>query len=167
MSIPAKPAPARDTEDLALRSVILYKLIKGSAELTLALVCILVVVTGHAESLHTLAEVLRHHVSRAWAVRAAIGLSGMATRHHVELTALALFLDGVLTAVESWALHTRRWWAEWLVVIASGALLPYEVLEIVRHVRVGRVLVFLVNLVIVVYMARRAHRRGRGAPKSA
>ena len=46
-------------------------------------------------------------------------------------------------------------------MIASGSLLPYELYELFRHLRVGRLLIFVINLGIVVYLTRRALRRGR------
>jgi uncharacterized membrane protein (DUF2068 family) len=157
----AGPSPDRDTNDVALRAIVLYKLLKCAAQIALGVVLFGLVLTGHAGALQSLAELLRHHASQAWALRAASFLMRVATPRHVELTALALALDGVLSGVEGWALHTRRWWAEWLVVIASGSLLPYELFELVRHLRAGRALVLVVNAVIVVYLARRAWRRGR------
>ena len=155
------PSPDRDIDDAALRAIVLYKLIKAVAQSALGIGIFGMVLTGHAGALQRLAEALRHHASQAWALQAASFLMRVATPRHVELTAVALLLDGALSGVESWALHTRRWWAEWLVVIASGSLLPYEVFELLRHARAGRVLVLVVNAVIVVYLARRAWRRGR------
>ena len=154
-------SPDRDTNDGALRVIVAYKAIKGALQILLGIGLFVMVLAGHTDALQGLAEILRHNASQAWALRAASYLMKIATPRHVELTALALVLDGALGGVESWALHTRRWWAEWLVVIASGSLLPYEVFEIVRHLRVGRVVVLVVNAVIVVYLAHRAWRRGR------
>lgn len=165
--MPAPTRTDRDTNDGALRVIVLYKAIKGALQILLGIGLFVLVLAGHADALQGLAAILRHNASQAWALRAASYLMRVATPRHVELTALALALDGVLSGVESWALHTRRWWAEWLVVLASGSLLPYEVFELVRHFRVGRVLVLVVNAVIVVYLARRAWRRGRkkGEPR--
>ena len=168
---PRVPAPAsppdRDTDTVGLRTVIAYKLIKGGAQLALALGLFGVVLAGRTDAIEGLATLLRHHVSGAWAVRAAGRLVSLATPRNVELTAVALLFDGVLSGVEGWALHTRRSWAEWLVVIASGSLLPYEIFALVRHARIGRGIVFLVNLVIVVYLARRALRRRRAEARDA
>jgi uncharacterized membrane protein (DUF2068 family) len=144
-----------------MRALIGYKAVKAAVQFLLALVLVGVVAAGHADALQSLAELLRHNLSQAWALRAASYLMNLATPRHVELTAVALALDGVLSGVEGWALHTRRWWAEWLVVVASGSLLPYELFELTRHFRAGRVLIFVINLGIVVYLARRALGRGR------
>jgi uncharacterized membrane protein (DUF2068 family) len=155
------PSPDRDTNDAAMRALVGYKLVKAAVQLLLGIVLVIVVLAGHADVLQSVAELLRHDLSQAWALRLATYLMNMATPRHVELTAVALFLDAGLSGVEGWALHTRRWWAEWLVVVASGSLLPYELYELTRHLRVGRVLILLINLAIVVYLAHRALRRGR------
>jgi uncharacterized membrane protein (DUF2068 family) len=57
-------------------------------------------------------------------------------------------------------------WAPWLVVGATSLLLPVELVEIIRHVTLGRVGLFLANSAIVIYLARgawRAHQQHRAA----
>jgi uncharacterized membrane protein (DUF2068 family) len=49
-------------------------------------------------------------------------------------------------------------------VIATGSLIPFELGALLREVRLGRVLILLVNLVIVAYLARRALRERTRAP---
>jgi uncharacterized membrane protein (DUF2068 family) len=70
-------------------------------------------------------------------------------------------LDGVLTLCEGWALHRRFAWSPWLVVVATGSLLPFEVVELVRRPHAVRLVIFVVNLTIVCYLAARATREGR------
>jgi uncharacterized membrane protein (DUF2068 family) len=59
------------------------------------------------------------------------------------------------------ALREGHWWGPWLVVVASGVLLPYELFELVRHPRVGRALLVVVNAAVVLYLGRRALREHR------
>jgi uncharacterized membrane protein (DUF2068 family) len=42
--------------------------------------------------------------------------------------------------------------------VATGSLLPFEVVALVRHFHVSRVLLFVVNLLIVGYLGRKALR---------
>jgi uncharacterized membrane protein (DUF2068 family) len=77
------------------------------------------------------------------------------------LTILALLLDGLLTLLEGWALYRGFPWAPWLVVIATGSLLPFEVAALARRLRVGRLLILLVNLAVVTYLGVRAMRQIR------
>lgn len=43
-------------------------------------------------------------------------------------------------------------WAEWFTTIITGSLLPLEVFEIHRHPTIVKVIVFLLNTAIVVYL---------------
>jgi uncharacterized membrane protein (DUF2068 family) len=47
------------------------------------------------------------------------------------------------------------------VVVATGALLPFEVYEFVRVPHLSRALIFAVNLAILLYIARRAWQEHR------
>ncbi|HYT26688.1 MAG TPA: DUF2127 domain-containing protein [Actinomycetota bacterium] len=58
----------------------------------------------------------------------------------------------VVEGVEAVGLWWQRRWAEYLTVIATAGLIPFEVEEIVRRVTVVRVGALVVNLAIVVYL---------------
>jgi uncharacterized membrane protein (DUF2068 family) len=143
------------TRAAPLRAIILYKTVKGALQLTLGALLAVGALTGFAQDLAELGTFVRRHMTLAWAVNLA---EWLVDAHHLLLVALALGLDGALTSVEAWALHKNRWWGPWLVVVASGSLLPYELLEIVRRPRVSRVLLFVANALIVGYLARHAKR---------
>ena len=66
--------------------------------------------------------------------------------------------DVILSAVEGLALQAGRWWAPWLVVIATASLLPWEVVEIFRHPRWARFAVLAVNLAVLAYLLRTMQR---------
>ena len=65
----------------------------------------------------------------------------------------ALVVAGVMF-VESWGLHRRRMWAEWLTVIMTGALIPLEIYHLASHPSLGKVLTLLANVAIVIYLLR-------------
>src|SRR5512135_1601612 len=138
-----------------MRLIVLYKLVKGALEAVGAAVLALGPFLGLGDALLRAAVLLQHHSARAWAVELSRNLPAIITPGHLRLAALALALDAVLTLVEGWALRRRHWWGPWLVVIASGVLLPFEVLHLWRRPRVGRLMVLLVNAVIVGYLAWR------------
>ena len=63
--------------------------------------------------------------------------------------------------MEGFALRAGRWWAPWLVVIATGALLPWEVIAAVRKPGWLRIGILAVNVAVVAYLlvtVVRAHR---------
>jgi uncharacterized membrane protein (DUF2068 family) len=43
-------------------------------------------------------------------------------------------------------------WAEWLTVIITSSLVPFEIYEIVRHPTWVRIMVLAINLAIVGYL---------------
>jgi uncharacterized membrane protein (DUF2068 family) len=155
----AKPNAHKTT--FGVRVIIVYKAIKACVQLGLVLLIIVLAPFGLAERLHEYATVVRHHLTHAWSIRLADLLLRTATPHALMITLAALAGDGLLTSLEAWALTHGHWWGPWLVVIASGSLLPFELVHLARRPRASRLLLFGLNLVIVVYLARRAWREHR------
>jgi uncharacterized membrane protein (DUF2068 family) len=145
-----------------LRAIILYKSLKAALQLSMALVLAIWWPLGLPRALLQLSSWLRHHITHGWAAHLAGLLAPLlaeqSTSRHVLLGIGALGLDGILTGVEGWALHTGRTWGAWLVVATTGSLLPFEVYEFLRVRRWSRLLIFIVNVAILVYLARRAWR---------
>lgn len=162
---PVAPAAAKIPEvpDRAtgVELVVIYKSVKAGLEFALCALLIAGLIFGFAHHLQELTMQLRTHVTRAWAVKSAEWLMNSATPQHLHLAGIALFLDGALTAFEAWALRRGHWWGPWLVVVASGSLLPWEVVELIHYQRVGRLIVFLINLAIVVYLTLHALKERR------
>ena len=146
---------------MALRLVIAYKLIKACGELALAGVLAMVLASGGADTVREAVASLSRHLTSAWSLRLSALVASAASAHAVVITIGALLFDGVLTACEGWALHRRFAWAPWLVVIATGSPMPFEVVELVRRPHGVRLVVFVVNLTIVCYLAARATREIR------
>jgi len=141
-----------------LRAIIAYKSIKAALQLTIALLLAIWWPLGLPEQLLHLAGWLRDHLTQGWAARLAEWIVAGSSGHRILWSIAALTVDGVLTAVEAWALHTGRTWGAWLVVGATALLLPVEVYELVRVPHWSRALILVANLVIVGYVARCAWR---------
>ena len=109
----------------------------------------------------TLAQVVMDHASRAWALQAATAIVLTGTTAHLKLATAGAFADAVLSAVEGLALRAGRWWAPWLVVIATGALLPWELIGAVRKPGWLRIAVLVINAAVVVYLLRTVAREHR------
>ena len=143
-----------------VRIIVTYKSAKALLEVLLAIALPASILVGAAEHLHSLALGLRHHGLSAWSMRLADLLVTATTGRHLALTAVALALDGLLTSVEAWSLWRGYVWGAWLVVIATASLIPFEIWELVREPRMGRLLLVIVNGMIVAYLSARV-RRGR------
>jgi len=83
--------------------------------------------------------------------------------HASELRVAALFAlgYGALELVEGTGLWLDQLWAEYLTVIATSLLLPFEVYELVRRPSVWKAGGIVVNVAIVVYLAYLLRRRVR------
>jgi uncharacterized membrane protein (DUF2068 family) len=146
---------------IGLEAIIAYKLLKAVAEAGLGLLAVWVLVRGAEAGAASAAEVLIEHFAGAWALSAATLLVRAATSPHVKFVAVASVGDAVLSAVEGLALRAGRWWAPWLVVIATGSLLPWEVWELVRRPNWVRAVILVLNIAVVVYLLRTVVREHR------
>ncbi len=144
----------------AVAAIIAYKVVKAVVWYGLAATLVVMAHLGRAEPLHGLVEQLRHHPG-AWSVELASVVMKATTHRGLFTVALALTADASLSLLEAWSLWHARWWGPWVVVVSTGSLLPFEVASIVRHPHVVRVAVLVVNVAIVVYLARKALRERR------
>jgi uncharacterized membrane protein (DUF2068 family) len=150
--------------DLGLRLIIGYKLGKGAAELVLGAGIGVLWWLGLTTRLPVVADSLVHHLVHRWSIALAHALLSHVTPRLFHLVVLALTVDGLVALFEGWALRRRYGWSAWLVVVATGGLVPFEVVELVRDPRGGRLLLLVVNLAVVVYLTLRIIRkRGRQA----
>jgi uncharacterized membrane protein (DUF2068 family) len=75
--------------------------------------------------------------------------------------AIVAWLDAGTTTLEATLLLMNKPWGEWLVVAGLGALIPVEVVWLVRHLTPERFGVLLVNSVVFAYLLwRRIRARG-------
>lgn len=139
--------------DFGLRIIIVWKIVKG----------VLLVALG------TTAVLLRHHDLHALGVEVVEWLGIDPARPSVEslldrLLALTpgkvaglgvgAFALAAVMLLEAWGLHRRRIWAEWLTVIVTGSLIPFEIHHLVVHPSLGKVLTLVANVAIVIYLLR-------------
>jgi uncharacterized membrane protein (DUF2068 family) len=155
----AAQQPQPEKKDLALRLIMLEKAVKSVLVLTTAVVFAGMLVTGSSVHLHGMATSLREHAAAAWSVYVADAVVSVTERRHLAVATSALFLDGITTGLEWYALSRGRAWGEWLVVIAMSALIPFEVVSLVRGGHVGRFVILAGNVVIVLYLTRHAWKR--------
>ena len=154
MTRPAKRA-------VGLEAIIVYKLVKACASGILGIAALVLLYRGAEAAAATLAETLLEWSTRAWVLKAATLLVIGATSAHVKWAAIVAFGDAVLSAVEGLALRGGKWWAPWLVVVATGAFLPWELIELAVHPGWIRLGVLLVNLAVLAYLLRAVVREHR------
>ena len=74
---------------------------------------------------------------------------------HASVLAIGAIAYALLEGTEGVGLAMRRRWAEYLTVIATGILIPYELYEVVHRATLFKVGALLLNLAVVGYLAYR------------
>lgn len=136
-----------------LKFIILYKTLMGLTETVISVSFFKLFgrnleaeFTGFARTLHLDTE------NRI--IASAIKRLGMIGNDTLIGVTLILLLFGILNLIEAWGLHRRRMWGEWLTVIATSLLIPFEIYEIFIGVTAFKVFIFVMNVIIVYYLAR-------------
>lgn len=75
--------------------------------------------------------------------------------NHQTTLALVIVVYALIEGAEGVGLAMRRRWAEYLIVFASGFLIPYEVYEVIHRVTVFRIGGLILNVIVVAYLAWR------------
>jgi uncharacterized membrane protein (DUF2068 family) len=152
------------TPSAGLRLIVIYKITKAVLQVLAAVLLFYGAAHGLGARLADFAEKLREHAVHAWSnVFAAALLRFTHSRHSLSWTAYALLADAALSSLEGWAISRGHTWGEWLVVVTTACLIPFEIRALTHHVRAGRVVLLVLNVVIVAYLImnirvrRRAH----------
>ncbi len=100
------------------------------------------------------------HIKPEWQplVRMVHGLSSIDLRS-LQLLDLACFVYATLYLIQGIGLWFDRWWAEWLTVIMTSLLIPFEIYELMHQPRISVAVVLALNLVVVGYLIRRLRQR--------
>ena len=96
------------------------------------------VVSGQAHSSHG----LLHELDNAFTTSSS----------HLHLLGGALLAYGAVEGIEAVGLWYQRRWAEYLTFLVTASLLPLEIYEIVNRATVFKVVAFVINALVVVYL---------------
>jgi uncharacterized membrane protein (DUF2068 family) len=139
-----------------LRIIVVYKLLKAIVQAGVAAGLLMAMRVGLATDLTGPARAAADRTVHPFLSHAVRELTVLATPRHLYLVAAILGADAVVSAVEGWVLHRGYPWASWLVVGATGALLPFELVELIHRPRAIALAMLLANTAIVAYLVRHA-----------
>ena len=88
-------------------------------------------------------------------VERALHLLNVASPRQMTLVALASICYGLLFATEGIGLWMEKRWAEWLTIVATGSLIPFEIYELARALTPVRTLALVANVAAVIYLIYR------------
>lgn len=136
-----------------LKWIALFEASKGLLALMVAIG--LHQVTG-ATLAHLSEEVVRHlHLNPThWIGKDVIKLSDTVTTTQLTFMVLGVGSYAVIRLVEAFGLWHGYTWTEWFSLLSSGLYLPFELVSMWHQVSWTGSLILLLNLMIVVYMAR-------------
>jgi uncharacterized membrane protein (DUF2068 family) len=73
----------------------------------------------------------------------------------LPLIITGFYIYAAIFFVEGIGLLMRKHWAEYFTVIVTGSFLPLEIYEFLRNENIPKALVIVINLAILIYLARR------------
>jgi uncharacterized membrane protein (DUF2068 family) len=71
------------------------------------------------------------------------------------------FVYAGLLITEGVGLLLKKLWAEYMTVFVTASFIPYEIYEIIKHITLTKSFVFLLNVLIVLYLAGRLRNATR------
>jgi uncharacterized membrane protein (DUF2068 family) len=135
-----------------LKFIIGYKAFSGLVELVIAFGFFKLINQNVEEAFTRLAASLNLDIDNRILSSVMKQVEMMGNGTIMSITFIVLFL-GVLNLTEAWGLHLKRKWAEWLTVVATGILIPFELYKVVVRVTFFKVVILVVNTAIVYYLA--------------
>jgi uncharacterized membrane protein (DUF2068 family) len=142
------------TRDPWLVVIAVFKLFKGASLIALGLGAFRL---ADPTTIHHLMNWLLHFslTTGQQFIDKTIDLLSKLTRGHAAALGLGAMLYGSLFTVEGVGLWKGKRWAEYLTVIATSTLIPFEVYELVRRLTIIRVSALVVNIAAVLYLVYR------------
>jgi len=71
------------------------------------------------------------------------------------------FVYAALRFAEGFGLAFRQKWAEYLTVIATALFIPLEIYEMTQHMTYVKIVVFILNVAVVIYLLYRLKKEAR------
>lgn len=136
-----------------LRFIITYKTIMGLVELFFGVYIYRVFQRSPERVFATIAEELGFNLNNFF-VNFAVEKAELIGADRVYGVISILILFCVLNLIEAWGLHLKRTWAEWLTVFGTGALIPFEIWELILRPAFMTFVILVINSFIVYYLAK-------------
>jgi uncharacterized membrane protein (DUF2068 family) len=135
----------------ALRAIAAFKLIKALGLLVVAAVSFDLVRSAQLDAFAEWIEHLPIHHGHNLLIRLLDTLMQAGPRKFI-LIGFAACVYAALFFVEGWGLWRGKRWAEYLTVIATMSLVPFELYEIAHHVTFVKIAALFVNVAILLYL---------------
>ena len=151
------------SHDRFIQAIAVFKFFKAILFILAALGAFGLMQHGLAERAREWGSALAFTSGQRFARQVVTFITGLSRGKIGALGLVALFY-AALFGTEGVGLWREKRWAEYLTVIATGSLIPFEIWEITHRPTPMRFAAFAVNVAVVIYLVVRL-RRPRGAPQ--
>jgi uncharacterized membrane protein (DUF2068 family) len=144
--------------------IALFKLTKGILLLIVGIGAFRLLHRDVAETVTHWVDILRVDPDNRY-IHRLLGHLLSVTPAQLKAASVGTFIYAGLLLTEGFGLLFRKRWAEYFTIITTAGLIPLEVYELIRHVTAAKIVVFLINVAIVVYLiAHLNESRREGKP---
>ncbi len=134
-----------------LRLIAVFKLLKAALLIAIGLGALKLLHTDAGDVIEHWVEFFRLDPNNQY-INTALEKVSRLTPGKIKELGLGSLLYAGLFVTEGVGLWLRKGWAEWLTVIITTSLVPFEIYEIVRHPTWVRIVLLAINLAIVGYL---------------
>jgi uncharacterized membrane protein (DUF2068 family) len=161
----------REKGAVLLRLIGAFKLSKAAFLILLAFASLKMINHDTSETIRAWAHHL-HVAPGNERLQKLIAKSLSITKRELELAATVLTIYAAMFATEGVGLILEKRWAEWMTVITTAGLIPFEIYEIFEKPGRWKIIALVLNVLMAVYLAGRvwkethAKRNAQELPKS-
>src|SRR4051794_28215984 len=146
-----KPATKRDK---IITLIAILKLLKAALLIAAGIAAFEILRPSVSNTIHNWVETISFRIENETAQKAIVSLTRVTPRRAAAIGLVAFAYAG-LFAVEGVGLWLGRRWAEYLTVIATASLIPFEIYEMIKQLTPLRLTALVVNVGIVIYLIYR------------
>jgi uncharacterized membrane protein (DUF2068 family) len=149
-----KKKAKRNSRDIGILLIAIFKLFKAALLLAVGIGLLSLLHKDVASALKNFLSVLHVDHDNHY-IHGLVMKLGLASDHQLEAISAGSFFYAALLGTEGIGLLLKKQWAEYLTIIATASFIPLEIYEIVQHVRIGRIIILVINIAVVVYLIYR------------
>jgi uncharacterized membrane protein (DUF2068 family) len=153
--MPEDPANIAAWEDFVLRLIAVYKLSKTIVFIAIGIGLFHLLHHNVEEMLRRFVLEPMHFDPDSRLVKWSVDSAAQLTDHKIRLFGYGAFIAAAFFATEGIGLFFRAHWAEYLVLVSTGSLLPLEAWEMWVHIEWWKAAVLVANIAILIYLVHR------------
>ena len=154
---PPSRVPSRRPGAVLLRLIGGIKILKGVALIAAAISVFHLIHKDIADVILTWSH--RLHIAPGYfLVERLVKRVQSVTERQLVVLAVVLLIYAAMFLIEGTGLLLMKHWAEWMTVITTSGLIPFELYEMIHRPSRFKAITMLVNVAIAVYLAERVRR---------